>query len=218
MLTSRTTRLRVTGLAALAGAAVLISACGSSGSGTTASSSTHVAQTSAATGQTPVSNTTVAIGTAKGADGTYLTSGGRAVYLWVADSGGMSSCSGACASAWPPLTTKGAPSAGAGVTASDLGTVARSDGSKQVTYKRHPLYYFAGDSGAGQTNGQGSDGFGARWWLVAPSGSAITASASAGGSGESGSSSSGASGGSSGGGSSSGGSSGSESSGGSSWS
>lgn len=211
MLTSRTTRLRVTGLAALAGAAVLISACGSSGSSTTAS--THAAQTSAATGQTPVSNATVAIGTAKGADGTYLTSGGRAVYLWAADSGGMSSCAGACASAWPPLTAKGAPSAGAGVSASDLGTVARSDGSKQVTYKGHPLYYFAGDSGAGQTNGQGSDGFGARWWLVAPSGSAITSSASAGGSSESGSSSSGTSGGSS-----SGGSSGSESSGGSSWS
>lgn len=203
MLTTRTTPLRVTGLAALVGAAALISACGGSGGGATAS--THAAHTSAATGPTPVSNTTVAIGAAKGADGTYLTSGGRAVYLWVADSGGTSSCSGSCASAWPPLTTKGAPSAGTGVSAADLGTIARSDGSKQVTYNGHPLYYYAGDAGAGQTNGQGSDSFGARWWLVAPSGNSITASASKG-------ASSGSSGGASG------GSSGSGSSGGSSWS
>ena len=199
MLTSRTTRLRAAGLTALAGAAALISACGSSGSSTTASTSAHTPQTPASTAQTPVSNATVAIGAAKGADGTYLTSGGRAVYLWVADAGGTSSCSGACASAWPPLTTNGAPSAGAGVTAGDLGTIARSDGGKQVTYMGHPLYYFAGDAGAGQTNGQGSDSFGARWWLVAPSGSAITASATGGGSSSSGSSSGASSGSSSGG-------------------
>ena len=51
------------------------------------------------------------------------------------------------------------------------------DGTKQVTYAGHPLYYFAGDSGAGQTNGQGVDGFGALWWLVAPSGQKITTNA-----------------------------------------
>ncbi len=191
MLTSRTAGFRAAGLTALAGAAVLISACGSSGNGTSAgasaaSPSTQAAQT--ASKQTPVANTTVAIATAKGGDGTYLTSGGRAVYLWAADSGGTSSCADACASAWPPLTTKGSPSAGAGVSASRIGTITRSDGSTQVTYNGHPLYYFAGDTAAGQTNGQGSDGFGARWWLVAPSGSAITASAQGGGAGGSGSS------------------------------
>ncbi len=58
--------------------------------------------------------------------------------------------------------------------ASDLGTITRSDGTKQVTYDGHPLYYFVGDSAAGQTNGQGSDNFGAKWWLVAPSGAEIT--------------------------------------------
>lgn len=63
---------------------------------------------------------------------------------------------------------------------SDLGTVKRSDGSTQVTYKGHPLYYFAGDSGAGQTNGQGSNGFGAKWWLVSPAGSSITGGGSGG--------------------------------------
>ncbi|HUA71956.1 MAG TPA: hypothetical protein VMA96_12755, partial [Solirubrobacteraceae bacterium] len=53
----------------------------------------------------------------------------------------------------------------------------RSDGSEQVTYKGHPLYYFVADTSADSTKGQGSDGFGAKWWLIAPSGTAITAGA-----------------------------------------
>jgi hypothetical protein len=83
-------------------------------------------------------------------------------------------CSGGCANAWPPLTAMGAPTAGPGATASDLSTISRADGTKQVTYAGHPLYYFAGDSGAGQTNGEGSKGFGAPWYLVAPSGQPVT--------------------------------------------
>jgi predicted lipoprotein with Yx(FWY)xxD motif len=105
----------------------------------------------------------------------FLTdSSGRSLYLWVPDTSTKSTCSGACATAWPPLTTTGAPAAGAGVTASDLGTISRSDGTKQVTYDGHPLYRFSGDSGAGETKGEGSNGFGAPWYLVAPSGQQIT--------------------------------------------
>jgi hypothetical protein len=74
------------------------------------------------------------------------------------------------------VTASGTVAGSGGVTAGELGTITRSDGTKQVTYDGHPLYYYAGDSGAGQDNGQGSDGFGAKWWLVAPSGSAITSS------------------------------------------
>jgi predicted lipoprotein with Yx(FWY)xxD motif len=118
--------------------------------------------------------------TAKGSGGTYLAGpDGRALYLWVADTGDKSVCSGACAKAWPPLLTKGTPAAGSGVTSSDLGTTMRSDGTEQVTYKGHPLYYFIVDRSAGSTKGQGSDSFGAKWWLVAPSGTAITKSAAA---------------------------------------
>jgi hypothetical protein len=80
------------------------------------------------------------------------------------------------------LVTKGAPVAGHGVNAGELGTTIRADGSKQVTYKGNPLYYFVADTSSGMTTGQGSDGFGAKWWLVAPSGSAITASSSSSGS------------------------------------
>ena len=70
----------------------------------------------------------------------------------------------------------GSPKAGQGVRGSLLGTTKRTDGNTEVTYDGHPLYYFSGDSGAGQANGQGSDNFGAKWWLVAPSGAKITAS------------------------------------------
>jgi len=105
----------------------------------------------------------------------YLTDGsGRALYLWVADKGSKSVCTGECAQDWPPLTAKGTPSAGTGVKAGDLGTSARPGGGSQVTYHGHPLYYFEGDSGPGTTTGQGSPQFGAKWWLVAPSGAAIT--------------------------------------------
>jgi predicted lipoprotein with Yx(FWY)xxD motif len=112
----------------------------------------------------------------RNANGTnFLTdSAGRTLYLWTADKGMTSTCNGACATAWPPLTAKGTPTSGPGVTASNLGTTNRSDGSKQVTYAGHPLYYFSGDTGAGQTNGEGSNGFGSPWFVVAPSGQQLT--------------------------------------------
>jgi predicted lipoprotein with Yx(FWY)xxD motif len=97
------------------------------------------------------------------------------VYLWAKDGMNMSACSGACAAAWPPVPATGKLTATGGANASELGTITRSGGTKQVTYDGHPLYYFVGDSAAGQTNGQASDNFGAKWWLVASSGAEITA-------------------------------------------
>jgi predicted lipoprotein with Yx(FWY)xxD motif len=99
----------------------------------------------------------------------------------VADAMNKSSCSSACAQLWPPVTASGKPTASAGVSAADLGTIKRSDGSEQVTYKGHPLYYYAPDKSAGSTTGQGTNSFGAKWWLVAPSGSAITSGGSSSG-------------------------------------
>jgi len=123
------------------------------------------------------STTGTVITTDAGSAGTFLTDGsGRAVYLWAKDGMNMSACSGACAAAWPPVPATGMLTATGGAKASDLGTITRSGGTKQATYDGHPLYYFVGDSAAGQTNGQGSDNFGAKWWLVAPSGAKITAS------------------------------------------
>ncbi len=186
-------KMRVGGMVAVLGAAALLSACGSSSSNSSAqAANSSPAYGAGATGSSSTAST-VSIGTAKGSDGTYLVGpGGRALYLWVADASGKSSCSGACAQTWPPLVTKSNPRASHGVNASDLGTIKRSGGAKQVTYMGHPLYYYAADTKPGAVTGQGSDQFGAKWWLVAPSGSAITTAgaSSTASSGSSGSSSS----------------------------
>ena len=87
--------------------------------------------------------------------------GGKTLYVFLADSGGKSACNGGCAAKWPVLT--GSPTLGAGLDASDFGTITRDDGTKQVTFYNQPLYYFAGDSAAGQTNGQG---IGSSWYVV----------------------------------------------------
>jgi predicted lipoprotein with Yx(FWY)xxD motif len=100
----------------------------------------------------------------------------RTLYLFKKDKNGMSSCSGACASLWPPLITNGKPKAAGGIQASHLGTTKRSDGKLQVTYFKNPLYYYAPDHNPGQTTGQGLNQFGGLWWVVAPSGKAITKS------------------------------------------
>jgi len=120
------------------------------------------------------------IKTGSGSAGTFLVDGtGRAVYLWEADSKDKSTCSGACLGAWPAVPATGTVTASGGAVSSDLSTITGTDGSKQVAYDGHPLYYFSGDSAAGQTKGQGSAGFGAKWWLVAPAGTAITSSGTA---------------------------------------
>jgi len=98
---------------------------------------------------------------------------GMTVYLFVADTGSVSTCYTSCAQIWPPVATSGAPQAGTGATASLLGTSKRTDGKTQVTYAGHPLYYFVNDKKAGDTTGQGVNGFGGLWWVLSPSGAAI---------------------------------------------
>ncbi len=176
MTSRRTVKFGGAAIAALVISAMVLAGCGSASSSksSTATAAAAAPATSSTTSSASATSTQQ-IGMAKGADGTYLTgTGGRAVYLWVADSGGKSACSGACAKYWPPVETKGKPTAGTGVNASDLGTITRTDGSEQVTYKGHPLYYFIADKSAGDIKGQGNNGFGAKWWLVAPAGDAIT--------------------------------------------
>jgi predicted lipoprotein with Yx(FWY)xxD motif len=99
---------------------------------------------------------------------------GRTLYLFEKDQPNQSACSGACASAWPVDQSSGTPKATAGAKASMLGTFKRTDGTTQVTYNHHPLYYYSGDTAAGQQNGQGLNAFGANWFVVAPAGGAVT--------------------------------------------
>jgi predicted lipoprotein with Yx(FWY)xxD motif len=102
--------------------------------------------------------------------GEILTDGaGRTLY--VLTSGGAKSlkCTGACASIWPPLLTKGKPRAGKGVVAKRLRTVKRGS-SLQVVYDGHPLYFYAADSGPGQENGEGIKSFGGTWYVLSGKG------------------------------------------------
>ena len=98
---------------------------------------------------------------------------GRVLYLFARDRGGRSSCSGACAKAWPPFLTKGAPTTLSGVNAKLLGTTRRGDGTLQVTYAKHPLYYFKEDTKPGQIKCQNVSNFGGLWLVVAPSGKPV---------------------------------------------
>jgi predicted lipoprotein with Yx(FWY)xxD motif len=159
-------------LAALAlASALVLAACGGSNTSNTSSTTT-----TSSTASTPSSSPRPAsvVGTTTSSLGTFLVDAkGRALYLWDADHGSKSTCNGECATDWPPLTTTGTPKASGKAKTSLLGTTKRSDGSREVTYAGHPLYYYAGDTGPGQTTGQGSDGFGAPWWVVTPAGKAI---------------------------------------------
>jgi predicted lipoprotein with Yx(FWY)xxD motif len=98
---------------------------------------------------------------------------GRVLYLFARDRGGRSSCSGACAAAWPPFLTTGVPNGLAGVNAKLLGTTRRTDGTLQVTYANHPLYYFKGDTKPGQIKCQNVSNFGGLWLVLTPSGNPI---------------------------------------------
>jgi len=167
-MTRRTFALPVALLLGLA----LLAGCGS-GSGSQSTS------TASGSSTTPQASGAATVTTANSSGlGTVLVAGGRTVYLFERDTGPHSTCSGACATNWPPLTTTGAPHAGSGTTASMLGVTRRADGTTQVTYAGHPLYWFAGDSSSGATNGQGVDAFGAKWYVVGTSGAAVTKQAS----------------------------------------
>ncbi|HEY5058542.1 MAG TPA: hypothetical protein VII51_05955 [Gaiellaceae bacterium] len=113
--------------------------------------------------------------------GSVLVAGnGRTLYLFTADRK-TSACTGPCAALWPPLLAKGSPTAGAGVKSSLLGTVKRLDGTRQVTYAGHPLYFFAPDARAGQTKGEGIVHFGGKWFVLSPLGMKVVAVKTSGG-------------------------------------
>lgn len=157
----------------LASMAVLAAACSSASSSSSApaagATTTSLApSTSASAASSPAaSGATLALKTESGSQGIWLTnSSGRALYVYTKDKGSTSECYGECATAWPPLLATGQVTiSGKFTVPHDLGTTTRTDGTKQVTYGGHPLYYFAGDATAGQTKGQGIGGV---WFLVGP--------------------------------------------------
>jgi predicted lipoprotein with Yx(FWY)xxD motif len=98
---------------------------------------------------------------------------GYVVYAFTRDANGRSACYGACAKAWPVYYAKGALRAGTGVKRSLLGTTRRRDGRRQITYAGRPLYYYVGDTKAGQIRCQNVAEFGGTWLVVRPSGKLV---------------------------------------------
>jgi predicted lipoprotein with Yx(FWY)xxD motif len=102
-----------------------------------------------------------------GPAGTVLTDpAGWTLYTWDGDQEGMSNCFDACLLAWPAFVIDADLIAPDGLPGS-LGLISRDDGTWQVTLDNWPLYYFSGDAAPGAANGDGSMGFGARWYVTA---------------------------------------------------
>ena len=167
------------------GVGLMLAACSSSSSTTSSSPATSSpaaapaatqASSPAATSQ-PSGTSTVSLAGISGIPAKALVgANGRTLYLFQGDKNGTSACTGACAAAWPPYTVTGTPQAGSGVNQALLGTIARPDGTTQLTYNGHPLYYFAADTASGSAHGQGLTAFGAEWYAVSASGSKIDTS------------------------------------------
>jgi predicted lipoprotein with Yx(FWY)xxD motif len=177
MTKSRTFKSYIGAAAVVPLAALTLAACGSNGGSATASSAPP----------TTPAGARATVGVANTDLGKILVdSQGRTLYLFQKDAGTKSACTGACATAWPPLRDSHKPVVGSGATASMVTTAPRSDGSPQVVYHGHPLYLFSGDSSPGDTNGQGSTAFGGAWYAVSPTGATVTTSNSSSSAGSSG--------------------------------
>lgn len=161
-------RARV-GTLAVTSLALVLAACGG---GTTATPTTQptVAATATAATATPAASqaqggTTLATGSTS--LGTVLVGpNGHTLYTFDSDTTpGQSACtSSGCMGTWPALTATGTPTAGSGISGA-LTTFDRGDGTKQVAYNGKPLYFYAPDTAAGDTKG---DGVGGKWHVAKP--------------------------------------------------
>jgi predicted lipoprotein with Yx(FWY)xxD motif len=165
--------------AGVAGLAVFAAACGSSSPSTSTSSPASKAPSSttppaSASPSPSATASATALKTAKIGGVTVVTNAkGFTLYSFAPDTSTKSNCNGSCAAIWPPVA--GPATAGAGVTASKLGTITRSTGSTQATYNGHPLYTYTGDTAPGQASGNGLNLNGGLWHEVTASGAAAPA-------------------------------------------
>jgi predicted lipoprotein with Yx(FWY)xxD motif len=159
------------GAAGLSAMALVVAACGSSGS-SSASSSSPAAPASSAAAPTPAPSSALMTATINGTK-VVTNSKGFTLYWFAPDTSTTSKCTGSCATYWPPV--KGPATAGAGVTGT-LGTITRSDGTKQATYDGHPLYSYVGDTAPGQAKGNALNLSGGLWYEMTVSGATPAAS------------------------------------------
>jgi predicted lipoprotein with Yx(FWY)xxD motif len=158
----------------LAGAVVILAACGSSASPSSSSGNTAPAAGTSATSSAAATSGLV-IGTRSTSLGTVLVNAqGKTLYWFAIDTSTKSNCTGVCASYWPPAIGTPTAASGAKLTMT-LGTIKRAGGQLQATYDGHPLYTYAGDTSAGQTSGNGKNLSGGLWWAMTPSGAKLAA-------------------------------------------
>lgn len=93
----------------------------------------------------------------------------QVIYIWEKELTATAECYGDCAAAWPPVLTTGKPIATGEVEAAMLGTTTRRDGSTQITYNGHPLYYYAHE-GPGEVKCHDVATHGGLWWVITPAG------------------------------------------------
>ena len=191
--TSLTRTATVVAVTAFAGA-LLLTACGSSGSSSSGGlygnapggSSTSISSTSPSSGSAAGGRygnpSARAGGSSSTPGGAPTTAGSRfgtilvtpqrmTMYAFAIDTRGQSRCTGSCATYWPPVPATDAPThAVPGITAT-FGSITRSDGTKQLTVDGFPMYTYAADRSPGDVNGQGVNASGGLWWTVSPNGS-----------------------------------------------
>lgn len=165
-------------VAALIAAGLLVAACGSSSSSRTvpaASAGGTTGGTSTSASAVPATASSTDVVAKKSKLGTIVAAGPKklTVYMFDGDKGSTSTCTGACAQAWPPVPAGGTPKVTPPAQTSLVGTTTRPDGTKQLTYKGHPLYYFIKDKDDGDGYGEGLKQFGANWYVLKPNGSEI---------------------------------------------
>ena len=160
-------------------AALALAACGSSSGPATVRTSPPQSATPSSASQRPPTtpagarHTGRVITTRKSTYGTILTDrADRTIYLFTHDRSAASTCYGPCSAAWPPVLTNGSPSRTGGLTAA-IGTTRRRDGTTQVTYGGHPLYYYVRDVRPGEILCQNVDEFGGTWLVVSPRGTPV---------------------------------------------
>lgn len=152
--------------------ALVIAGCGGGGSSSSSSGSAEEGGTElTSSGASTVSGAEIS-----GLSTVLVDAEGMTVYEFTEDEGMTSVCYGECEAAWPPVVASGKPTAGEGAMSADLGTTKRKDGTKQVTYKGHPLYTFAADKAPGEANGNEVEG---TWFALDEGGSAVKGTASA---------------------------------------
>lgn len=175
-------RVRTLGLVGLLGAgAVALAACsaGTTGGYANAANNQPAASSAAASGN--IAEGARLTATTNATLGTLVEDGhGMTLYRFNKDQAkptSVSNCNGQCASEWPPVLVNGSQVTLSGVDSSAVGTVTRSDGTKQLTIGGWPVYEYAGDTAPGQTNGQGVGG---TWYAVTPQGGKAVAQSGAG--------------------------------------